>query len=148
NPKSLTIPWAHLWVGRKIYTRADAEASGRGRRADGKLYTDTLPYDKVDGHASAEDIHRMVPNRANASCFGRVSVPRFRIDHRALSSAKARGVDLHGSAPQSLFKLLQVPVVLVRRNVLELVVRKGVSISCRVLVSRFRAWGAGRLRGG
>jgi len=67
NPKSLTIPWAHLWVGRKIYTRADAEASGRGRRADGKLYTDTLPYDKVDGHASAEDIHRMFPNRANDS---------------------------------------------------------------------------------
>lgn len=61
NPKSLTVPWSHMWIGRKVYTRADAESNDRGRRTDGKLYTDLLPYDKVTGHASADDIRRMFP---------------------------------------------------------------------------------------
>ncbi|WP_160050821.1 DUF3560 domain-containing protein [Nocardiopsis sp. FR4] len=63
NPKSLTVPWAHLWVGQRVYTRADAEASQRGRRPDGRLYTDLLPYDKVTARASAEDIRRRFPDR-------------------------------------------------------------------------------------
>lgn len=62
NPKSLTVPWGLLWVGQKIYTRADAEANERGRRTDGKLHTDLLPYDKVTGRASADDIRRMFPD--------------------------------------------------------------------------------------
>lgn len=67
NPKSLTIPWAHMWIGRTVYTRADAEATSRGRRPDGRLYTDTLPYDKVTGRASLEDIRRMFPDRADGA---------------------------------------------------------------------------------
>lgn len=67
NRKSLTIPWAHMWIGRKVYTRADAEANSRGRRADGRLHTDTLSYDKVIGRASAQDIHQMFPDRVNDS---------------------------------------------------------------------------------
>lgn len=67
NRKSLTVPWAHMWIGRKVYTRAEAEASDRGRRPDGRLYTDTLPYDKVTSRASAQDIRQMFPDRANDS---------------------------------------------------------------------------------
>lgn len=67
NPKSLTIPWAHMWIGRTVYTRADAEANSRGRRPDGRLYTDTLPYDKVTGRASAQDIRQMFPDHADGA---------------------------------------------------------------------------------
>ena len=67
NSKSVTVPWAHLWIGRTVYTRADAEANTRGRRPDGRLYTDTLPYDKVTGRASAEDIRRKFTDRADGA---------------------------------------------------------------------------------
>ncbi|GAA2046462.1 hypothetical protein GCM10009800_37590 [Nocardiopsis rhodophaea] len=61
NKKSLSIPWAHLWItGDPVYTWEDAHANPRGRKANGRLITDTLPYDKVRGRASAEEVAGLV----------------------------------------------------------------------------------------
>ncbi|MBB6172204.1 hypothetical protein HNR23_002264 [Nocardiopsis mwathae] len=61
NKKSLSIPWAHLWItGSRVYTWEEAHANPRGRKANGRLITDTLPYDRVRGRASAEEIEQVV----------------------------------------------------------------------------------------
>jgi hypothetical protein len=52
NNKSLTVPWMIGGVTRGIYTVADA----RRRFPNEKIGTDTVPYDKVEGRASAQEV--------------------------------------------------------------------------------------------
>ena len=54
NNKSLTVPWMIGGVTRGIYTVADAR---RWFPNEKKIGTDTVPYDKVEGRASAQEIH-------------------------------------------------------------------------------------------
>lgn len=53
NNKSVTVPWMIGGVTRGIYTVADAR---RQFPQDKKVSTDTVPYDKVEGRASAQEI--------------------------------------------------------------------------------------------
>ncbi|TDB89146.1 DUF3560 domain-containing protein [Actinomadura sp. KC216] len=53
NKKSVTVPWMIGGVTRGIYTVADAR---RQFPQDKKISTDTIPYDKVEGRASAKEI--------------------------------------------------------------------------------------------
>ncbi|GAA2657472.1 DUF3560 domain-containing protein [Nonomuraea recticatena] len=52
NARSLTIPWAHLWITRGQVATVAMCAS----RAHGKMSTDTLPYDKVQGKVTAAEL--------------------------------------------------------------------------------------------
>lgn len=52
NAKSVTIPWAHYWITRgPVATVAQCGQINQG----GKLHTDTVPYDKVQGRMSAAE---------------------------------------------------------------------------------------------
>lgn len=53
NNKSVTVPWMIGGVTRGIYTVADAR---RQFPQDKKVSTDTIPYNKVEGRASAQEI--------------------------------------------------------------------------------------------
>jgi hypothetical protein len=53
NNKSLTVPWMIGGVTRGIYTVADARRRFPNEK---KISTDTVPYDKVEGRASAQEI--------------------------------------------------------------------------------------------
>ncbi|MEV7011722.1 DUF3560 domain-containing protein [Streptosporangium sp. NPDC051022] len=57
NKKTLTVPWGHLGIGRTIMRFADAY----NRHGQLSTDTDTLPYDKVQGHMSAADAAEKFP---------------------------------------------------------------------------------------
>jgi hypothetical protein len=61
NPKSLTVPCLIDGVNRGIYTVNDAR-----RRWPEKIPTDTVPYDKVQGRATAQNIQEAI-SRAETS---------------------------------------------------------------------------------
>ncbi|GGS84941.1 hypothetical protein GCM10010156_49450 [Planobispora rosea] len=63
NAKSVTIPWAHYWVGTPggpVRTVAQCKeiANPRGRE---RLFTDTVPYDKIQGKVSAAELDGLDP---------------------------------------------------------------------------------------
>ncbi len=54
NAKTLTIPWAHYWItGSKVVT---VDSCKQTSMFAGKLHTDILPYDSVQGRIAAADL--------------------------------------------------------------------------------------------
>ncbi|MFF3665427.1 DUF3560 domain-containing protein [Microtetraspora malaysiensis] len=54
NTKSLTVPWGHYWAGSGLLI-VTVEFAQKVHKSGGRIYTDTLPYDKVQGRLSAEE---------------------------------------------------------------------------------------------
>ncbi|MFC4060207.1 DUF3560 domain-containing protein [Planomonospora corallina] len=61
NAKSVTIPWSHYWVatpGGPVRTVAQCQER---HRSGGRMYTDTVPYDKVRGKVTAAELAGLDP---------------------------------------------------------------------------------------
>lgn len=54
NAKSLTVPWGHYWAGSGLPV-VTVEYAKDAHRPGGRIYTDTLPYDKVQGRLSRDE---------------------------------------------------------------------------------------------
>lgn len=59
NAKSVTIPDTLGMTGRRVVSKADAEAYAKARHFK-RMYTRTIPYDKVQGHATAAEIVQLL----------------------------------------------------------------------------------------
>ncbi|MFI6290079.1 DUF3560 domain-containing protein [Nonomuraea sp. NPDC050790] len=60
NPKSLTIPWSHLWITAGPVATAEMCKGISHERMD----TDTLPYDKVQGKILASELEGLTVGQA------------------------------------------------------------------------------------
>jgi hypothetical protein len=62
NTKSLSIPWAHYWIcNGPVVTVAWCQEAHQG---GGRMYTDTVPYDKVQGKVTAAELEGLTKAQA------------------------------------------------------------------------------------
>lgn len=74
NAKSLTIPWSHYWI--TSGPLSTVEQCQRMHRSGGRMHTDTLAYDKVQGRITAAELEGLTVGEAKALIASKIREAR------------------------------------------------------------------------